>query len=159
RLEGGAAELRLAPIDLTQLCARVVEQDMPLDKRARITLDAEGQLVVIGDDARIERVLVNLLTNALKFSAPASLVTVRVYRAGADAVVSVADRGRGVDPQDLPRLFEKHYRARTARQIAGTGLGLYICQLLVEAHGGRLWAESTLGVGSTFRFSLPVALP
>lgn len=159
RLEAGVAELRLAPLDLAQLCARIVEQDMPPDKRARIALDAEAPLVVNGDAAGIERVVVNLLTNALKFSTPASTVAVRVYRAGAHTMVSVADEGVGIDPQDIPHLFEKHYRARTAGKVAGTGLGLYISQLLIEAHGGRLWAESTRGVGSTFRFSLPVALP
>jgi PAS domain S-box-containing protein len=158
-LQAGAPTLRLAPVDLVQLCARIVAQDAAEDTRVRVASHAGAHLVVSGDAARIERVLVNLLTNARKFSAPGSLVAVRVERVGDDAVVSVADQGRGVDPEDLPHLFEKHYRARTAGRVAGTGLGLYISRLLVEAHGGRLWAESAVGVGSTFRFSLPIPPP
>ena len=100
--------------------------------------------------------IINLLTNALKFSAPGSPVVIGLYRDGNRAFVSVADRGGGIDPRDLPHVFEKHYRAHTRADVEGSGLGLYISRLIVEAHGGRLWAESRVGMGSRFTFALPI---
>ena len=82
---------------------------------------------------------------------------VRLERRDGEAVVSVHDEGPGIDPQDLERLFEKYYRARRTGSAEGLGLGLYISRLIVEAHAGRIWAESEAGKGSTFYFSLPLA--
>jgi signal transduction histidine kinase len=83
-----------------------------------------AQVPVIVDAASIERVIVNLLTNALKFSSPTSPVVVRVYGDGQRAIVAITDQGVGIDPEQLPYLFEKHYRARTVGSVEGTGLGL-----------------------------------
>jgi PAS domain S-box-containing protein len=156
RREAGNAELHPAPIDLVQLARRIVDQTAASADRERIDLEAVEQLPVVVDPAQIERVVVNLLTNALKFSAPESAVVVRVYSASNRAMLSIADQGVGIDPTDLPHLFEKYYRARTVGQVEGTGLGLYISRLIVEAHGGHIWAESEIGTGSTFIFSLPM---
>ena len=76
---------------------------------------------------------------------------------GNRALVFIADQGSGIEPQDLPHVFEKHFRARKRTDIEGAGLGLYISRLIVEAHGGRLWAESRVGMGSLFTFALPMA--
>ena len=141
-----------AAIDLVAL----VQQTIAPGDGARVTLDAVPTLPVAVEMAQIERVIVNLLTNALKFSPPDRPIVVQVFKHAADAIVTVTDQGIGIAPEDLPHLFEKHYRAQTVGQIAGNGLGLYSSRLIVEAHGGRLWAASTVGMGSTFTVALPL---
>jgi PAS domain S-box-containing protein len=155
RQEAGSAELHLAPIDLVQLGRRIIDQIVAAD-RERIELEAVEQIPVVVDPAQIERVMDNLLTNALKFSAPERPVVVRLHSDGNRAMVSIADQGVGINSKDLAHLFEKYYRAPMVGQVDGTGLGLYISRLIIEAHGGHIWAESELGTGSTFRFSLPM---
>jgi signal transduction histidine kinase len=108
------------------------------------------------DPARLERILVNLISNALKYSPPQSEVVVEVAVRPEGLAVSVADRGIGIAPEDLPHVFDRFFRARGARRPEGLGLGLYIARFLVELHGGTLAAESQLGGGSTFRVVLPV---
>lgn len=156
RLRVGRAELHLASIDLARLVTRSIDQNLLPGERARIKVEATESHPVIVDPTRIERVIINLLTNACKFSAPTTPVVVRVYRTARDAVISVTDQGVGIDADDLPHLFEKHFRATTAETTQGTGLGLYGSRLTVEAHGGHMWAQSTVGSGSTFMVSLPV---
>jgi signal transduction histidine kinase len=156
RLEAGQEAMRQNSIDLVQLATRIIDQTiMPLDRK-QIHLEGVAELPVVVDAAQIERVIINLLTNALKFSAPGSPVVVGLYRDGTHALVTITDQGGGIDPQDLPPVFEKHYRARTRGDIQGNGLGLYISRLIVEAHGGRLWAASQVGMGSCFTFTLPM---
>ncbi len=155
RLEVGQGALRQDSINLVQLVTRIIDQSVLPAARTQIQLEGVLELQVVVDSAQIERVLVNLLTNALKFSPPESPVRVRVYHDGKRALVSVTDQGNGIDAQDLPHLFEKHYRARGQSLVAGSGLGLYISKQIIEAHGGGLWGESELGVGSCFTFVLP----
>ncbi|HOG47921.1 MAG TPA: ATP-binding protein, partial [Anaerolineae bacterium] len=110
------------------------------------------------DPDRLERVLTNLWSNALKYSAPGTPVTVSARQEGREVITSVADRGPGIAPEDLPGLFQRYFRTAAAEERRkGVGLGLYITRRLVEAHDGRIWAESTVGVGSVFSFSLPIA--
>jgi PAS domain S-box-containing protein len=111
------------------------------------------------DYSRLERIVLNLLTNAFKYSAPETPVHLKASRQGDEIVVTVSDQGRGIDPQDLPHLFERFYRVDNERKAEGIGLGLYITKLLVEAHGGRIWVESEVGKGSTFAFTLPIVIP
>jgi two-component system, NtrC family, sensor histidine kinase KinB len=156
RLEAGQDAMRQNPIDLVQLATRIIDQTVTPADRKRIHLEGAAELPVVVDAAQIERVIINLLTNALKFSGSESPVVVGLYQDGNRALVSIADQGGGIDPQDLPHVFEKHYRARTRADVEGSGLGLYISRLIVEAHGGRLWAESRIGMGSCFTFALPM---
>ena len=158
-LEAGHATLRQARVDLVPLVRQSVDENVPPEARARIQVSAVAQPVVVADPGLIERVIGNLLTNALKYAPPASPVVVRVFRAEQNAVIAVADQGVGIDADDLPQLFTKHYRARTAGTTPGAGLGLYSSRLIVDAHGGRIWAESETGRGSTFLFSLPLSDP
>jgi len=112
---------------------------------------------VRADYNRLERVLLNLLTNAFKYSTAETPVRIDARRQGEEIVIAVSDQGSGIAPEDLPHLFERFFRAGGERKSEGIGLGLYISKLLVEAHGGRIWAESEVGTGSTFFFTLPMA--
>lgn len=109
------------------------------------------------DAERVVQVLANLLGNAVKFTESRGAVTVRAVAGAGDVVVSVADTGPGIPPADLPNVFTRYWHSRRQSARRGSGLGLAIARGIVEAHGGRIWAESTLGVGSTFFFTLPLA--
>jgi signal transduction histidine kinase len=107
------------------------------------------------DRAKVDQILHHLVENALKYSQDD--VRIDVANRGDDVQVAVVDRGPGIYSGDLPRLFERFWQldGSSTRSHGGTGLGLYICRRLVEAHGGRIWCESRLGVGSSFAFTLP----
>jgi signal transduction histidine kinase len=109
------------------------------------------------DERRIRQVLVNLLSNALKYSLEGSTVTISVAADERGATLRVRDQGIGLDDTELSRLFRRGYRAESARNVTGAGLGLYFSNGIVAAHGGRMWAESLgHGRGSTFCFTLPL---
>jgi signal transduction histidine kinase len=156
-----AGQLRMAPaeLDLAAFTRDVVERHHGALPVERVRVEAACPVSAFGDAERLERILVNLLSNALKYSSPAGEVTVRVERAEGGASLTVADRGVGIAPEDLPHVFERFFRARATRQPEGLGLGLYITRLLVYAHGGRIDVQSQLGCGSTFRVLLPDARP
>jgi len=111
------------------------------------------------DSRRIGQVLDNLIDNAFKYSPTGTEITISAQRNGSDLLVSVADQGPGIAAEELEHIFERMYRIekRLDSGADGVGLGLYICQRLVEAHGGMIWAESTLGRGTTIKFTLPAA--
>jgi signal transduction histidine kinase len=111
---------------------------------------------VIGDEERLVQVLSNLLGNALRFSERGKEVSVEARVAGQVVEISVRDAGPGIPATELPRIFERYWTVRRNAPKGGTGLGLAIARGIVEAHGGRLWAESVPGAGSTFRFTIPV---
>ena len=128
---------------------------------AGVTLRADvAPISVMADADRIVQVLVNLLGNAVKFSTRGSTVTVTVRREHRCSIFSVSDTGRGIPADRLEGIFERFRQvdASDAREKGGTGLGLPIARGIVDRHGGRIWAESREGEGSTFRFTLPVAV-
>jgi len=147
-----------AAVDLRAMVERMIEQTVAPAESARVMLDATPAPAVVVEVAQVERVIVNLLSNALKFSPAERPIAVRIFQQAANVVVSVTDQGRGIAPEDLPHLFEKHYRARSVGHIAGNGLGLYGSRLIIEAHSGQIWAESTLGAGSSFMIALPLLI-
>jgi signal transduction histidine kinase len=106
-------------------------------------------------------VFTNLLGNALKFTPPGGQITVTACQQGPDLLVEIRDSGVGIPPEHLERVFERFYRVPLpdGERVEGTGLGLSICQAIVEEHGGRIWAESVVGQGSTFSFTLPTGPP
>ncbi len=123
-----------------------------------LTLQAEPALPdVSGDPERLLQVLSNLVANALRFTERGGRVTVGARRAGDEVEVSVADTGAGIPTANMPRIFERYWTVRGNAPKGGTGLGLAIARSIVEAHGGRIWAESEVGKGSTFRFTVRVA--
>ena len=104
---------------------------------------------------RIAQVFENLFTNALKY-APGAPITITIHQVGESLVVSFIDRGPGIQKDSLPLLFERFYRVRSERTVTGSGLGLYICRQIIQAHRGKIWAESTPGEGTTFFIELPI---
>ncbi|MGQ9681580.1 MAG: sensor histidine kinase [Anaerolineae bacterium] len=134
-----------------------------LDHRARghrFLVDLPSDLPIVeGDPNRIAQVLRNLLDNAIKYSHDGGLIVVRAEPTDDEIIISVSDQGIGIAPEHLNRLFEKFFRIRSGlgRHVVGSGLGLPISRTIIERHGGRIWAESRLGQGSTFYFTLPLA--
>jgi signal transduction histidine kinase len=143
-----------------ELMAHLGEVTSQLDGRLTLRME-EGvdELRVVADVERVLQVLRNLLSNAEKFSDPQTPIEVRVERAGPEMAFTVVDQGPGIDPEAVPRLFQRFSRARPegAEHIPGSGLGLYISRRIVEAHGGRISVQSEPGQGSAFRFTLPLA--
>ena len=159
RQEAGLLKLERRPVDLREALLSLIERLATTFDTQRIRVVAPDDLPrVLADADRLERILTNLLSNALKYSPPGSEVTITLERRGGEVVTSIRDRGPGIAPDELPHLFERYYRGPAARAAPeGLGLGLYITRMLVEAHGGHIWAESQVGAGSTFSFSLPIA--
>ncbi len=163
-IESGKVSLSLVPTDVVGLVRQNVEQNRMLAEPKGIPLElgSAGPLpVVAADPARLDRVLNNLIGNAVKFSDAGAQVTVSAARLNGSVVVSVQDHGPGIPREELSKLF-RPFSKTSVRSTAGersTGLGLAICREIIEAHGGHIWAESEVGKGSVFSFSLPVAAP
>ncbi|MBV9852589.1 MAG: PAS domain-containing protein [Armatimonadetes bacterium] len=159
----GVVLLELEPLSASELVAQSIAQVALLARSAGLTLAQEvapNQPAFEGDADKLRRTLVNLLGNAIKFTSPGGTVTV-IARPGDDGdslFFAVRDTGDGIPPEDFGRIFEMFGQAESGRRDRrqGTGLGLTFCKLAVEAHGGRIWVESTVGVGSTFCFTLPL---
>jgi len=161
RIETGRIKLKLERLRMEELVADIVEAMRPAaeSKGLSLSLEVRGPIPPLeGDRARLEQVMNNLLSNAIKFTPEGGEVWVRLAGRDDHIEVAVADTGIGIASEEMPRLFGKFFRASSAveRKIGGTGLGLFITKSIVELHGGRIWAESELGKGSTFRFTLPL---
>jgi two-component system, OmpR family, phosphate regulon sensor histidine kinase PhoR len=167
RIESGQIRLVREQANIARLIDHAAGRLRPHAERAGLylTVHNEDELPTVwADPTRIEAVIVNLLHNAIKFTPPGGHVTVTSKREGAEIIVSVADTGQGVLPEDLPRVFERFYKGDTSRTRqgeqkegeGGTGLGLAIAKHTIQAHGGRIWAESHYGNGATFHFTLPI---
>jgi signal transduction histidine kinase len=163
KIEAGRMEFRHERVDVGDVVERATAATAALFETTGLELRREvapDLPAVDGDPHRLVQVVINLLSNAVKFT-PSGSVTVRASAAddGAAVVVSVADTGTGIAPEDHDRVFEQFTQAGDTLSEAprGTGLGLAICRQIVEHHGGRIWLESELGAGSTFSFSLPTA--
>lgn len=158
RLEGGELKLAKEPVDLEVFLSEFLRRSSTaLDpQRLRLDISPKGP-EIFADPMRLERVMNNLLTNALKYSPPHSPVFVRTRPEKDEMIVEVEDRGMGIVPEDLPHIFERFYLTRTGRKGGGVGLGLYIARMVVEAHGGTIRVESEPGKGTTFTLTLPLA--
>lgn len=163
RIESGKLAFRFARCDLRTLCQQVVGEQEAASERAITLALPSVPLELEIDSDRVSQVLTNLISNALKFAPPESLVIVTVEADASveEAVVTVRDEGPGIPPGQLPHIFERFYQVPDAEIHAGSkiglGLGLFISREIVERHGGRIWVESTPGRGSAFSFALPHA--
>ncbi|HEY6098393.1 MAG TPA: ATP-binding protein, partial [Anaeromyxobacter sp.] len=159
-LEASQLRMHTRSIDLAAAVQDVLERQRGVLAMDRVRFSTRGAPPPVATDPdRLERIVVNLVSNALKYSPEQGEVTVEIAAAEGGATLTVTDRGIGIAPEDAAHVFERFFRARGARRPEGLGLGLYITRLLVDAHGGRIEVESRLGQGSTFRVFLPEEAP
>lgn len=163
RIQGGQLEVHIDACNLSQVCQQVVEEQRMLMGHPIMLEAAQALVMVPGDAERIGQVLTNLLSNAVKYSPASVPVLVHLTSDGRVARVSVQDAGTGIAPEVQGRIFERFFRVRGARIMQGSGvglgLGLFIAKSIIEQHGGTIGVESAPGVGSTFWFALPCAVP
>ena len=146
------------PVRLSQLASSVAEEIQVRTESHRIMVDFPEKFPLIEMDPRwIKQVFRNILDNAVKYSPEGGLIVIRAEERLKDVVVMIADQGIGISPEDMIPLFERYFRVRSPvnLNIPGVGLGLPIARAIVEGHGGRIWAESKPGEGTTISFSLP----
>lgn len=160
--EAGDLELAREPVDLGTLTGKVTRDVQASAQEKGVLVQVEGgdeDLTVLGDAQRLEQVLLNLLSNAVRHTPPGGEVTVRVWGERNQVFCQVRDTGPGIRPEDIPHVFERFWRAdrSRSRHTGGTGLGLAIARKWVEAHDGRIWVESPPGEGAIFTFALPRA--
>jgi len=159
KIEAGRMELELSEFDLPSAIDNALILVRERASRRGITLghsvdDRLGQ--IRGDERKVKQVLLNLLSNALKFTPEGGRIDVRAAPQDGVAEISVADTGVGIAPEDQDAVFEEFRQVGTAdKKVEGTGLGLALSRKFIELHGGRIWVESEVGKGSTFRFTLP----
>ncbi len=160
RIESGGLELTPAELELWPEIEEIVTgmQTQIDDKNIDLVLDIPQEICpVLADKLRLGQVISNLLSNACKYSPQGARVTIRAREEDAGVRIDVSDTGIGISPEDQERLFTKFFRAdnSSTREVSGSGLGLYITKHLIEAHGGRIWASSQIGQGTTFSIIWP----
>ena len=156
--ESGVVQIAHMPVDVDEICRNACDLFQPVaeDKDIRLRkASPDVPAVVLGDTARLQRVVANLLDNALKYTPAGGSVALTVSGTPSGVLISVADTGVGISEKDLPHVFERFYRADPSRSTPGNGLGLSLVHALVQAHGGEIRAESAPGKGSTFTVRLP----
>ncbi len=161
QLDANKVQLELKPLSVASLVEDAVAQTRAANPSREIRVSLSQSLPrVIADAAWIEKVLLNLLANAIKYSPPNQPIFVSADPQGEMLAISVADRGAGIDPLEQGMIFDKFYRGQgQRRRVSGTGMGLAIARAIVTAHGGHIGVTSQLGHGSVFTFTLPIARP
>jgi signal transduction histidine kinase len=159
RISEGKLKLRIGEFDLCELIRRVIDEFDHEITKAGFKVELRLPAAVLGnwDESRIEQVVVNLLTNALRYARERTL-EISVSEGPDEVIMKFTDSGVGIPEQDKSRIFSKFERAVSSEHYGGLGLGLYICKNIVQAHGGQITVDSTLGVGSTFTVTLPRTL-
>lgn len=157
RLNAGKMQMEIASRDLLPSVREVCREVGALASRngLELAVEAPAECPALFDDEKIERVLYNLVGNAIKFTTPGGRIRVSIRPGDGETVIAVADTGKGIPPERIPELFDEFTQVGREDSQQGTGLGLSICRKIVESHQGRIWAESRPGEGSTFFFSLP----
>jgi len=159
KMEGRFAPLKKSPVNVNNLLEDTVNRIKPQALRSGLNLNISTQPnlpEINADSEKIEQVLINIIHNAIKFTPAGGNITVSARREADSVHFAVIDTGAGIPSDDLPRVFERFYKADKARSGGGTGLGLAIAKQIVEEHGGNIQAESTEGKGSTFHFTIPL---
>jgi K+-sensing histidine kinase KdpD len=161
-IDVGQLEIQLQPLRLPRMAEEVAEEMLRHTEIHRFAIDfSPGFPIVDADPRRIRQVLRNIVDNAIKYAPKGGLIVIRGEVRRDDVVVSIADQGVGISPEDLIPLFDKYFRVKapTGYHVPGTGLGLPVSRAIIEAHGGRIWAESTVREGTTLYFSIPLENP
>ena len=159
RLSGGDVKLSKEPVDMPSLVKKVVKRLSGFTTLHRFKVDFKPDFPTLTVEPQmIEQVLTNLVENAIKYSPQGGRVTVSGRKIDGEVEVTVRDEGIGISPRDSEHLFERFHRVEKgqSRKIQGTGLGLYICKSIIEAHGGKIEVSSQPGRGSSFTFTLPI---
>ena len=162
RIEAGRMNMEFQRIQPCNLISKAVERMSLQAERAGLSLsqDCPGNLPqIFADQDRLAQVLINLIHNAIKFTASGGSIDLSAWVHDQDVIFRVRDTGVGISPKDQKRIFERFYKADRSRTGGGTGLGLSICRHMVEAHSGEIWVESVEGEGSSFFFRIPIASP
>jgi len=154
RLQSKTLPLRFQPLRLDAVLRDVSTRIRSRYKDIDVSLDLQSSTTIQADGVRIAQVFENLFTNAIKY-APGSAIIVGLKQVGQSLITTFMDQGAGIPEESLPLIFERFYRVRSDK-ATGTGLGLYICRQIIEAHRGKIWAESNLGQGTTFFIELPI---
>src|SRR5258706_1993588 len=154
RLQSKTLPLRFQPLRLDAVLRDVVMRLRVRYKDLEVHMDLQTTLPIHSDGVRVAQVFDNLFMNAIKY-APGSAIDVFLHQVHEKMVVEFKDHGPGIPKESLPLIFERFYRARSEK-ATGTGLGLFICKQIIDAHRGKIWAESTLGQGTTFFIELPI---
>jgi signal transduction histidine kinase len=162
RIESGKVTMKLEPHSLAEIAAKAVDLlgVQAREKEIQIDLDlASGANNVRADRGQIERVFINIIANALKFTPPKGKITIRSHRTDDMVQVDITDTGCGIPQNAQEAIFEEFYRVDNAinQEVKGTGLGLALVKQIIEAHQGKIWVKSKVGQGSTFSFTLPKA--
>ncbi|MGN7988925.1 ATP-binding protein [Pedobacter sp. 22226] len=159
-LESGKILLNKIDFDLADLIETIAEENRVILPSHFIQVIGSEGMIVNADREKIGNVVNNLISNAAKYSKKESLIAIKCEKRQGELVVSVEDEGIGIKENDLPKLFDRFFRveSQVTQTIAGFGVGLYICAEVIERHGGKIWAESKFGEGSTFYFSLPAPI-
>jgi signal transduction histidine kinase len=160
RLQAGQKITSLVPVIMQKLVAEAVEVVRPAAEATNFEFEVsapEKPIELMVDTDMIRRVLINLMENALKYSAEGHTIQIKMEQKDSDLFISIKDQGRGISPEDQQYIFERYMRSNlTTKNARGVGLGLAFCKLAIEGHGGEIWVESELGKGSTFIFKLPI---
>jgi two-component system sensor histidine kinase KdpD len=157
RLEAGAMRVTRQPGDIQDAIGTALENLDESIREREVSVEVEENISMVPMDfVLIVQVLVNLVDNALKYSSSESAVEIQARQTGKEVFVRISDRGIGIPAEDLERIFEKFYRVERPEKVSGTGLGLSISKGIIEAHGGRIWAENRSGGGTAITFSLPL---
>lgn len=159
RLEAGKISIEKQAFDLIALIKEIIDEASLTADSYQFHFKGDGALQIVADRDKIASVISNYISNAIKYSPKGNQVTVSCVTKNAQVTVSVKDEGMGIKPEDLARIFDRYYRVETShtRNISGFGIGLYLSSEIIQGHGGKVWAESESGIGSTFYFSLPLS--
>lgn len=159
KIEAGQLQLKIETFNANDLVKDTIQEMEGVSSHHRLSIKGKASRGAQGDVFRLKQVLINLITNAVKYSPQAEKVTIKISQTSKETILSVTDQGVGIPELDQKRIFEKFFRAsgKNKHSFPGLGLGLYLSKKIVERHGGRIWLESIEGQGSTFSFSLPTS--
>lgn len=159
RMNAGQLELELDECDPKQVILEICRRQEEMGSNISISTDLDMlPSKILADAGALDQIFTNLMSNAVKYTTSKPIVKIAARCEGADIIIEFSDNGIGIDSADLPRMFERFFRAKTSTGIAGTGIGLNLVKMLVESHGGTISVESEKGVGSTFKVYLPTVM-